>query len=78
MKLNNFSLPSSILPTHLNELREEVRSFLASELGNGSYHRDAAGWDRYDPEFSLKIAKQGWIGMTWPKQYGGKEKSTIG
>ena len=77
MKLNNFSLPSSILPTHLNELREEVRSFLASELGNGGYQRDAAGWDRYDPKFSLKIAKQGWIGMTWPKQYGGKEKSFL-
>ncbi|MCZ6712020.1 MAG: acyl-CoA dehydrogenase family protein, partial [Gammaproteobacteria bacterium] len=29
----------------------------------------------HDPEFSRKLGAQGWIGMAWPKEYGGGERS---
>ena len=31
----------------------------------------------YDREFSLKVGARGWIGMTWPKKYGGHERSAL-
>ncbi len=31
----------------------------------------------YDPEFAQALAKQGWIGMTWPRAVGGAERTAI-
>src|SRR6202795_252889 len=31
----------------------------------------------HDREFSLKVGARGWIGMLWPKQYGGHERSAL-
>ena len=31
----------------------------------------------FEPEFSRKLAARGWIGMTWPKRYGGGERSAF-
>jgi len=73
----SFSLANLEMPEHLERLREEVRSFLRSELVAGSYSREPAGWDRYDPAFSRKIGARGWIGMTWPRIYGGQERSSL-
>ncbi len=61
----------------LPALREEVRRFLSYEATAGSYKRDAAGWDRYDPAFSKKVAERSWIGMTWPSEYGGHGRSSL-
>ena len=30
-----------------------------------------------DPEFSKRVGATGWIGLTWPKKYGGAERSYI-
>jgi alkylation response protein AidB-like acyl-CoA dehydrogenase len=73
----SFSLAELEQPEHLERLRDEVRAFLRAELEAGSYTREPSGWDRYDPEFSKKVAARGWIGMTWPKQYGGHERSSL-
>lgn len=77
MRLSDFTLEGLALPAQLEALRTEVRAFLASERARGGYARDAAGWDRYDEAFSRKIGAQGWIGMTWPTQYGGCEASAL-
>jgi len=76
-RLSEFSLEGLDLPPHLEDLRQEVRAFLAAERASGGYVRDAAGWDRYDGEFSRKVGARGWIGMTWPKVYGGQERSAL-
>src|SRR4051794_33190961 len=73
----SFSLANLKIPEHLEQLREEVRSFLRAEYAAGSYVRDPAGWDRYDPDFTRKVAAQGWIGMTWPRAYGGHERTSL-
>jgi len=77
VKLTNFIPPGSEVAPRLAALRRQARDFLAQELAAGGYTRTAAGWDRYDPAFSRKVAAQGWIGMTWPKQYGGQESSYL-
>jgi alkylation response protein AidB-like acyl-CoA dehydrogenase len=58
-------------------LRAEVREFIARELTG----RDPAGrvdsWSNHDREFSRKLGARGWIAMTWPKRYGGHERSAL-
>ncbi|HYB57227.1 MAG TPA: acyl-CoA dehydrogenase family protein [Alphaproteobacteria bacterium] len=58
-------------------LRGEVREFLARELAGQSAEARAVSWSGFDPEFSRKLARRGWIGMTWPKRYGGHERSAL-
>ena len=62
------------LPEKAEALRGQVRQFLASE----SSHLENPNADfssGHDPEFSRKLGAQGWIGMAWPKVYGGGERS---
>jgi alkylation response protein AidB-like acyl-CoA dehydrogenase len=63
----SFSLAEIEQPEHLERLRDEVRAFLRAALEAGSYSREPSGWDRYDAEFSKRVAARGWIGMTWPE-----------
>jgi len=58
-------------------LRQEVRSFLADALADRTPAQRAESWQGHDPEFSRKVGAKGWIGMTWPKQYGGQERSAL-
>jgi alkylation response protein AidB-like acyl-CoA dehydrogenase len=66
------------LPPECQELRAEVRAFLAKEIEAGTFSPDAGGIDgTYNAEFSRKVGAKGWIGMTWPKRYGGRERSFL-
>ncbi len=71
----------AILPCELDDnceaLREEVRAFLAETLAGVPAVVRAQNWSGSDPEFSLKLGAQGWIGMRFPKQYGGHERSAL-
>jgi len=58
-------------------LRQDVRSFLAEELRDRTPHQRAESWSGSDPAFSRKMGERGWIGMTWPKHYGGHERSAL-
>ena len=58
-------------------LRQEVRAFLAETLADRTPAQRAESWQGHDPEFSRKVGAKGWIGMTWPKQYGGQERSAL-
>ena len=58
-------------------LRREVRGFLAEALeGRGPAER-AQSWIGSDPAFSRKMGERGWLGMTWPREYGGAERSAL-
>ncbi|PKQ02714.1 MAG: acyl-CoA dehydrogenase, partial [Alphaproteobacteria bacterium HGW-Alphaproteobacteria-12] len=63
------------LPGETAGLRGEIRSFLADELGDMPKVARAQTWSGSDAAFSRKMGAKGWIGMTWPKQYGGHERS---
>jgi alkylation response protein AidB-like acyl-CoA dehydrogenase len=58
--------------------RKEVREFLESERKKGTYETRCDAWiTGHNPEFSRKIAAKGWIGMTWPKEYGGQGRTYL-
>jgi alkylation response protein AidB-like acyl-CoA dehydrogenase len=63
------------LPAGAAALRREVREFLRTTLTNRETRELARSWSGYDPAFSRALGKRGWLGMTWPKQYGGHERS---
>lgn len=71
-----FSYPHPRGPA-ADALREEVRDFLAVELADRPPVERAQSWTGSDPAFSRKVGKRGWLGMTWPKQYGGHERSSL-
>lgn len=56
--------------------RAEIREFLDTELPKESAFNpefdDAPDQWAIAVEFSKKIAAKGWIGLTWPEEYGGK------
>jgi alkylation response protein AidB-like acyl-CoA dehydrogenase len=62
------------LPANTEPLRRQVREFLSREAKHLPRPNSDFG-SGHDPEFSRKVGAQGWIGMTWPKQYGGAERS---
>ena len=53
-------------------LRDEVRDFLAGELAAGAFLPRCDSWlTGFDAQFSRRVGERGWIGTTFPKQYGG-------
>ncbi|MGM9945295.1 MAG: acyl-CoA dehydrogenase family protein [Lysinibacillus sp.] len=73
-----FQLPTVQFTEQQQQFRLEVRSFLQAELEKGTFVSKCDSWlSGDDPAFSKRIGEKGWIGMTWPKKYGGQERSTI-
>lgn len=71
-------LPTVQFTDEQEQFREEIRAFLEGELEKGTFQTKCDSWlSGSDPAFSKIIAEQGWIGMTWPKRYGGAERSSI-
>ncbi len=57
-------------------LRDEVRAFLREELAAGGFEPQCDSWLRgFDRKFTRKLGERGWLGMTWPRRYGGQERS---
>ena len=65
------------LPPEAEAFRDEVRAFLHEAMGDRPAVRRARSWGGFDPEFSRKLGARGWIGLTWPKKYGGQERSFL-
>jgi len=61
-----------------NKFRQEVRSFLEDEIKKGYWKPACDAWIQgFDPEFTKRVAQKGWIGLTWPKEYGGQGLSYV-
>ncbi|MCX7307691.1 MAG: acyl-CoA dehydrogenase family protein [Afipia sp.] len=66
------------LPPECEILRREVREFLAEEIAAGTFNPHEPQREDTDiPEFSHRVGARGWIGMTWPKKYGGHERTFL-
>jgi alkylation response protein AidB-like acyl-CoA dehydrogenase len=73
-----FNFPSPVADESVERLRKEVRTFLQDEIRNGGFRPATDCWcSGIDPEFSRKLGQRGWLGVTWPKQYGGRELSAL-
>src|ERR1700722_3859491 len=66
------------LPPDVDAVRGEVRGFLDRAIAAGEFVPRCDAWLRgFSPEFSRAIGNHGWIGMTWPKRYGGRDRSAL-
>ncbi|GAA0688455.1 acyl-CoA dehydrogenase family protein [Marinobacterium maritimum] len=73
-----FNFPAPVIDASVDRLRQEVRAFLREEVKRGSFEPVTDCWCAgIDTEFSRKLGQQGWIGVTWPKIYGGREWSAL-
>lgn len=63
------------------EWRREVRTFLERELPpKYEFQTDYEERDEYwnfAVQFTKKVGAQGWLGLTWPKEYGGLARPGI-
>lgn len=75
--MRSFRFESLTLPPEADAMRAKVRAFLDEERAAGRYASHKTSWSTFDPEFSRRAAAAGFIGMTWPKQYGGGEYSNL-
>ena len=75
--MQTFRFELGELPPEAEALRAEVRAFLRQELGDTPPVLRAHSWGGFDREFSKKMGARGWIAMTWPKRYGGHERSAL-
>ncbi|MEH6504002.1 MAG: acyl-CoA dehydrogenase family protein [Cycloclasticus sp.] len=58
------------------QLRQQVREFL-KQHGDFKDSNVIDSWSVCDPEFSRSLAAKGWLGMTWPTEYGGGGRSYL-
>lgn len=65
------------LPEGAESLRAEVRDFLKDWMPRWTPRELGLSWMRFDKEFSRAVAARGWIGMTWPTDYGGGGRSML-
>jgi alkylation response protein AidB-like acyl-CoA dehydrogenase len=66
-------------PVHeeAERLRIEVRAFLDERIAQRSSLDRSDSWNGFDRDFSRAMGARGWLGMTWPKHYGGHERSAF-
>ncbi|MBI3108682.1 MAG: acyl-CoA dehydrogenase family protein [Candidatus Rokubacteria bacterium] len=75
--VGTFRFDLGTLPPEAETLRGEVREFLRETLGDMPPVKRARSWGGFDRAFSRTVGARGWIGMTWPRRYGGHERSAL-
>jgi alkylation response protein AidB-like acyl-CoA dehydrogenase len=72
-----FSLRAFEPPGDVTALREQVRALIAAHEHRWTIEQRANPWFSFDAEFSRALGAAGFLGMTWPKQYGGHERHAL-
>jgi acyl-CoA dehydrogenase len=70
-----FDVPE--IPSGAAALRAEVRAFLAEAGRHWTPAVRARSWMGFDRDFSREVGARGWIGMVWPREYGGHARSGL-
>ena len=72
------TLPAHDMGPAANAFRNEVRAWLAKHWSadkQAAHLRKPFNEHGYDREFSKLMGRDGWIGVGWPKQFGGQSRS---
>ena len=78
MAARRLSFGDAALPASTEEIRTRIRRHLAEELEAGYFAPRCDTWlSGHDPEFSKRLGAAGFLGLTWPRQYGGHERSAL-
>jgi alkylation response protein AidB-like acyl-CoA dehydrogenase len=75
--MQSFSVFPFEPPSDLPALRAEVRAFVREAMPAIDPVRRLNCWAVPDREFSRALGRAGYIGMTWPKAYGGHERHPL-
>lgn len=75
--MSPFRFESPPLPPEAQAARLRVREFLAAERAAGRYAPHRCSWSTFDAGFSRRAGEAGFIGVTWPRRYGGQEASGL-
>lgn len=71
----DFSPPE--MPEGAEAVRGDVRAFLADALGDVPLSERALSWDACNPDFSRRMGEAGFIGLSFPEEYGGGGRSQL-
>jgi alkylation response protein AidB-like acyl-CoA dehydrogenase len=71
------ALALSVLPASAEALRPALRGFLDEQLAGRPTEQLARSWMGFDADFSRALAARGWVGMTFPTEYGGGGRSAF-
>jgi alkylation response protein AidB-like acyl-CoA dehydrogenase len=64
--------PFRALPADTDALRAEVRQFIRADRAEHGWSARVDSWiASWDPGFSRRLGARGWLGMTFPREYGG-------
>ena len=72
-----FRFDAVALPPEAEEARRRLRDFIVAERDAGTLARHRGSWNSFDPEFSRRAGAAGFIGVTWPRDYGGQAQSSL-
>jgi alkylation response protein AidB-like acyl-CoA dehydrogenase len=75
--MSRFEFRTATMPPATMALRTTIRDFLAVELAALPAHQRVRSWGAFDARFSQRLGERGWVGMTWPAQYGGRNRSAL-
>jgi len=75
--MRSFQFQAPALPAEARTAQRRVRDFLAAERAAGHYVPHRCSWSTFDPGFSRRAGAAGFIGVTWPHQYGGQAQSGL-
>ena len=65
------ALPLAAIPPEDEAMRPAIRDFLRETVADIPPERRARSWMGFDAAFSRKLAARGWLGLTFPREYGG-------
>lgn len=72
-----FRFESTGIDEQCADLRAAVRAFLCEERAAGRISPRPNSWMRYDPGFTQRCGERGFIGITFPREYGGRAGSAL-
>lgn len=75
--MNPIRIDLDEMPPECETLRIEVREFLSDALKDLPVGERAKSWQNNNRQFSRLLGARGWLGMTWPKKYGGHGRTAL-
>jgi alkylation response protein AidB-like acyl-CoA dehydrogenase len=75
--MHAFQFDAPRLPPEALQARRRVREFLAAERAAGRYAPHRSSWSTFDADFTRRAGAAGFIGVTWPLEYGGQAQSSL-